>query len=107
MEETVPENAPDISEPGTNRKPGGALQREVYLRLPADWRLQAEWEKSELREWERLNTEEGKGERNQERRRRAETERERGAGSNAGISGSAKRVLGLGVSARVGEAMYR
>lgn len=41
---------------------------EVYLRLRADWRQEGEWEESELREWERLNTEEGKGECNQERR---------------------------------------
>ncbi|CAG03937.1 unnamed protein product [Tetraodon nigroviridis] len=54
--------------------------REVYLRLRSDWRQEEEWEESELREWERLNTEEGKGEWNQERRR-AGMERGVGAGN--------------------------
>lgn len=41
----------------------------MYLRLRVDSRQEGEWEESELQEWERWNTEEGKGECNQERRR--------------------------------------
>lgn len=52
------------------------ITREAYLRLRVDERQEGEWEESELQEWERLNMEEGKGERNQERRRAGMEKRE-------------------------------
>lgn len=62
----------------TNKKERcGGVMREVYLRLQVDERQEGEWEESALQEWERLNTEEGKGECNQERRRAGMETRER------------------------------
>lgn len=64
---------------------------EVYLRLRVDSRQEGEWEESKLQEWERWNTEEGKGECNQERRR-------------VGMETRDKLVRGWGGGQHVGEA---
>lgn len=67
----------------------------MYLRLRVDSRQEGEWEESELQEWERWNTEEGKGECNQERRAGWEH------GTYGGISSSSNSCKGWGgVSAR-------